>query len=162
MKRLFPSPFLAVALFVLWLVLVQSLDAGNVLLGAGLAVFWSAVTAPLMTTPPRLKRPLVVAALLARVVHDMVISNVKVSWLILTRPSRALRSGFIRVPLELSDPTGLAALAMIVTFTPGTAWSQLSADRRMLLVHVLEHEGESSMVRFIQSRYERPLRRIFE
>jgi multisubunit Na+/H+ antiporter MnhE subunit len=32
----------------------------------------------------------------------------------------------------------------------------------MLLVHVLALEDESSMVRFIQDRYERPLREIFE
>ena len=162
MMRLFPSPALSIALFVLWLLLMQSLDAGTLLLGAGLAVFWPALTARLMTAPPRVKRPLVIAALLVRVVHDMLLSNIKVSWLIVTRPSRALGSSFIRVPIELRDPNGLAALAMIITFTPGTAWAQLSADGRMLLVHVLALETESSMATFIQSRYERPLREIFE
>ena len=162
MTRLFPSPALSVALFVLWLVLMQSLDAGTLLLGAGLAVFWPAVTAPLMTAPPRVKKPLVIAALVARVVYDMLLSNIKVAWLILTRPSHALGSSFIRVPLELRDPNGLAALAMIITFTPGTAWAQLSIDGRTLLVHVLVLETESSMAEFIQTRYERPLREIFE
>jgi multicomponent K+:H+ antiporter subunit E len=162
MSRLFPSPLLSGALFVLWLVLMQSLEVGTMLLGAGLAVLWPAVTARLMTTPARIKRPLVMAALLLRVVHDMLLSNVKVSWLVLARRSHTLRSGFIRVPLELRDPNGLAALAMIITFTPGTAWAQLSVDGRTLLVHVLALETESSMVRFIQDRYERPLREIFE
>lgn len=162
MTRLFPSPLLSGALFVLWLVLMQSLEAGTMLLGAGLAVLWPALTARLMTTPPRMKRPLVIAALLARVIHDMLLSNAKVSWLILTQRSHALRSSFIRVPIELKDPNGLAALAMIITFTPGTAWAQLSVDGRILLVHVLVLEKESSMVTFIQDRYERPLREIFE
>jgi multicomponent K+:H+ antiporter subunit E len=162
MIRLFPSPLLSGALFVLWLVLMQSLEVGTMLLGVGLAVLWPAVTARLMTTPVRMKRPLVMVALLLRVVHDMLLSNVKVSWLVLTRRSHTLRSGFVRVPLELRDPNGLAALAMIITFTPGTAWAQLSVDGRTLLLHVLTLETESSMVRFIQDRYERPLREIFE
>jgi multicomponent K+:H+ antiporter subunit E len=162
MKRMFPSPVLSVALFLLWLMLMQSLDAGTLLLGAGLSVLWPALTAPLMATPPRMKRPLAMAALLARVIHDMLLSNVKVAWLVLTRRSHALRSGFIRVPLELRDPNGLAALAMIITFTPGTAWAQLATDGRILLVHVLLLESEASMVAFLQNRYERPLRKIFE
>jgi multicomponent K+:H+ antiporter subunit E len=162
MKRILPSPVLSVALFVIWLLLAQSLDAATLVLGAALAVFWPAATAKLMTAPSRLKKPLVIAVLVAHVVYDMVSSNIKVSWLILTRRTRALRSEFIRVPIELADPSGLAALATIITFTPGTAWAQLSADRDMLLVHVLALEDESSMVRFIQDRYERPLREIFE
>jgi multicomponent K+:H+ antiporter subunit E len=161
-RRLLPSPSLSVALFALWLLLMQSLEPGTLLLGAALALSWPALTAPLLTAPPRVKKPLVIAALLARVVHDMLLSNVKVSWLVLTRRSRALRSGFIRVPLELRDPNGLAALAMIITFTPGTAWAQLSTDGRILLVHVLLLETESSMVTFIRKRYEQPLREIFE
>jgi multicomponent K+:H+ antiporter subunit E len=162
MKRILPSPLLSVALFVIWLLLAQSLDAATLVLGAALAVFWPAATAKLVTAPPRLKKPLLMAVLVAHVIYDMVLSNIKVSWLILTRPSRALRSEFIHVPIELENPNGLAALATIITFTPGTAWAQLSADREMLLVHVLALEDEAAMVRFIQYRYERPLREIFE
>ncbi len=162
MKRIFPSLVMSFVLFGLWILLMQSLDMGTLVLGAGLAVFWPAATARLMTAPPRLKRPLVIAKLLAHVVYDMLSSNIKVAWLILTHRSGALDSGFISVPIELRDPNGLAALAMIITFTPGTAWAQLSADRRTLLVHVLVRENEPSMVRFIKVRYEQPLREIFE
>ena len=52
---------------------------------------------------------------------------------------------------------------MIVTFTPGTAWVQLSADKRVLLLHVfsrVRRRGRSW--RPIKRRYERPLREIFE
>ena len=56
----------------------------------------------------------------------------------------------------------LAALAIIVTFTPGTAWGQLSTDRRLLLLHVLDFEDEGALVRRVKARYERPLMEIFE
>jgi multicomponent K+:H+ antiporter subunit E len=44
---------------------------------------------------------------------------------------------------------------MIVCITPGTSWAELSRDRSMLLLHVLEvampsHRGP------LQARYERP------
>jgi multicomponent K+:H+ antiporter subunit E len=70
-------------------------------------------------------------------------------------------AAFVYIPLELRDPNALAVLAMIVCITPGTAWAELSRDRSMLLLHVLEvampsHRGP------LQARYERPLMEIFE
>ena len=131
MKRLFPAPELSVALLLLWILLMQALDAGTVLLGVVMAFFWPLATARL--GPPReSRRPLVLARLCGRVFLEMLRSNVEVAWAILTRRSSDIPSGFIHVPLELRNPNGLAGLAMIVTFTPGTAWAQLSADRRVL------------------------------
>ncbi len=92
----------------------------------------------------------------------MLRSNAEVAWAILTQRSRDIRSGFVLIPLELKDPNGLAVLAMIVTFTPGTAWAQLSADNRVLLLHVLAIQSETNLVTFIKHHYERPLREIFE
>jgi multicomponent K+:H+ antiporter subunit E len=162
MRRLIPSPALSVALLLLWILLMQSLSAGTLVLGAALALFWPAVTVRLMPAPVRVRRPLVLARLFCRVVLEMLRSNAEVAWAILTRRSRGIRSGFVLVPLELRDPNGLAVLAMIVTFTPGTAWAQLSADNRVLLLHVLAIQSESDLVALIKYRYERPLKEIFE
>ena len=162
MRRLIPSPVLSVALFLLWILLMQSLSAGTLVLGVALALFWPAVTVRLRPTPVRLRRPLVMARLFCRVVIEMLRSNAEVAWAILTRRSRDIRSGFVLVPLELRDPNGLAVLAMIVTFTPGTAWAQLSADNRVLLLHVLAIQSETDLVALIKHHYERPLREIFE
>jgi multicomponent K+:H+ antiporter subunit E len=162
MRRLVPSPVLSVALLLLWILLMQSLSVGTLVLGAALALFWPAVTAGLRPAPVRLRRPLLMARLSGRVVLEMLRSNVEVAWAILTRRSREFRSGFVIVPLELRDPNALAALAMIVTFTPGTAWAQLSADNRVLLLHVLAIQNEADLVALIKQRYERPLKEIFE
>ncbi|WNG23696.1 Na+/H+ antiporter subunit E [Cystobacter fuscus] len=162
MRRLLPSPALSVALLLLWILLMQSLSAGTLVLGTALAVFWPAVTLGLRPTPVRLRRPLVMVRLFCRVVLEMLRSNAEVAWVILTRRSRGIRSGFVLIPLELRDPNGLAVLAMIVTFTPGTAWAQLSADNRVLLLHVFAIQSEADLVAFIKQHYERPLREIFE
>lgn len=162
MKRWLRAPALSLALFVLWLLLVQSLGAADVILGVGLALFWPAVTARFAAAGPRARRPAVMVKLFARVVGDMLKSAVEVMWAVVTRRPRDIRSRFVFIPLELTAPTGLTILAMIVTLTPGTAWVQLSADKRVLLLHVFSASDDGPVVAAIKGRYERPLREIFE
>jgi multicomponent K+:H+ antiporter subunit E len=159
-RRLLPAPVLSVALFAVWLSLSPTVDAAAVLLGAVVAVVAPALTAPLRPTPVHVRRPLVAARLLGRVILDSLRSNVTVSTAVLSR--RALRSGFVRVPLDVRDPNALAVLAMIVTATPGTAWAELAHDRSALLLHVLSLEDGPGLVATIKQRYERPLMEIFE
>ncbi|MFP2903946.1 Na+/H+ antiporter subunit E [Pyxidicoccus sp. 3LFB2] len=162
MKRLLPSPLLSVALLLLWILLMQSVSAGTLVLGVILAVFWPWVTVKLRPASVRVRKPWVIVRLFCRVILEMLRSNAEVAWAILTQRSSDIRSGFVLVPLELRDANGLAVLAMIVTFTPGTAWAQLSADNRTLLLHVLAIQSEADLVKLIQQRYERPLKEIFE
>ena len=65
-------------------------------------------------------------------------------------------------PLDLRDPYGLAALACIVTSTPGTLWVSFDAATGMLMIHVLDLVDESEWVRTIKDRYEQLLMEIFE
>lgn len=144
----------------MWLSLSASVDAAAVLLAAIVAVLGPVLTAPLRPTPVRMRRPLVAARLLGRVILDSLRSNVAVLIAVLSR--RPLRSAFVRVPLDVRDPNALAVLAMIVTATPGTAWAELAHDRRALLIHALSLEDGPGLVATIKRRYERPLMEIFE
>jgi multicomponent K+:H+ antiporter subunit E len=57
------------------------------------------------------------------------------------------------------------ALAGIITLTPGTLSSDLSPDRKHLLVHVLHcpnDAAQAALIADIQARYETPLMEIFE
>lgn len=162
MRRLVPSPVLSLALFALWILLVQSVSTGEVLLGLGVALFWPAVTRRLADGTVHPRRPIVAAKLFGRVVGDMLKSNAEVAWTLLTRRSSELHSRFVSIPLDLRDPGGLSVLAMIVTFTPGTAWAEISVDKRVLLLHVFSARDEELVVATIKGRYEGPLREIFE
>ena len=57
MKRLFPAPWLSLALWALWLLLNLSLSAGNLLLGAALGFLGPLMMAPLRPLPIRIRRP---------------------------------------------------------------------------------------------------------
>jgi multicomponent K+:H+ antiporter subunit E len=162
MKRLIPFPTLSATLFLLWILLMESIDVGTLLMGGALALFWPLATGRLLNPPTRIRRPAVVVRLFARVVGDMLRANLAIAGQILMRRPASLRSGFVEIPLELRDPTGLAALAAIVTFTPGTAWAQIGAGNQILLLHVLDIDDAAAVVRTIKERYEAPLRQVFE
>lgn len=160
MKRLLPAPLLSAALFAMWLVLNSS-TPGHVVLGIILAIAMPLLAAPLSPLPARVRRPGVVMRLIATVFHDVVASNLDVGGSVV-KGSRAPRAAFVRIPLELRDPNGLAALAIITTVVPGTVWSELAPDRSAVLLHLLDVEDEAAFVAHYKSRYERPLREIFE
>jgi multicomponent K+:H+ antiporter subunit E len=156
------SPVLVAILAGLWLVLNQSVAPRHVLLGAllGFVLSWAAST--LRPLHARIRRLDVAAWLILVVLKDIVLNNLHVARIVLGPRAHRIRSGFVRIPLELRDPHGLAALAVIVTATPGTVWSGLSPSDETLTLHVLDLEDERAVVELIKQRYERPLMRIFE
>jgi len=162
MKRLFPAPWLSLALWLLWLVLNLSVSPGNLLLGAALAIFAPVMMAPLRPRPIRIRRPGVMLRLFFRVGADVVLSNLAVAWGVLNAGRRAPRSAFVKVPLDLRDANGLAVLSMICTVVPGTVWSELALDRSVLLLHVFDLDQEASFIQHFKTTYERPLMEIFE
>ncbi|RLJ40443.1 Na+/H+ antiporter subunit E [Acidovorax sp. 106] len=160
--KLLPAPLLSLALLGMWLLLNRSLSAGHVLLGGLLALAIPVLTAGLRPTPVRIRRPGAVLRLLLTVMADTLQSNLAVVRLLLAPQRRRHPAGFVRIPLQLRDPNALAALAMIVCITPGTAWAELALDRSALLLHVLELDDAAAIAAHIQQHYERPLMEIFE
>lgn len=162
MKRLFPAPWLSLALWLLWLVLNLSLSAGNLLLGAALGFLAPLMFAPLRPLPIHIRRPGVVIKLFFVVGRDVVASNIAVARGVLMAGKKPPRSRFIKIPLDLPDANGLAALSMITTVVPGTIWSELALDRSVLLLHVFDLDDEAQFIRHFKDTYERPLMEIFE
>ncbi len=160
MKRRLPAPLLSAVLFATWLLLADSYDAGQIALGALLALALPRFVAR-DRQRPRLGRPLAIARLLLLVPWDIVRANIEVARRILG-PESAVNPRFVRVPLDLRDPHGILALAGIITMTPGTITADVSDDRSHLLVHALHVVDEAALVADIKTRYERPLREIFE
>ena len=162
MKRWLPSPPLSLALFAVWLLLNQSLDAATLLSAALLAMAVPLLTKGLRPATVRMRRPGVALRLAGIVLYDMSLSVFAVARALLTRRSDRIHSEFLRIPLDLRDPNGLAVLAMIMCLTPGTAWGEVAFDRSTLLIHVFDLEDEAAFIAQIKSRYERPLMEIFE
>jgi multicomponent K+:H+ antiporter subunit E len=155
-------PLLFAGLVLLWLLLNQSLSAAHLLLGAALALAGGAAWAALRPPALRMRRPAAILRLTARVVVDILRSNVAVARILLGIAARERTSGFVHIPLELRNRYGLATLACIITSTPGTVWVSFDPANGILLIHVLDLIDERAWVRTIKTRYERLLQEIFE
>ncbi len=155
--------YLTVTLVGIWLLLNGELSAMSIAFGALLALLLVLAIAQLRPVRPRLRHVHLAVPLVATLLVDIVLSNLGVARVVLglTR-NRQVRSGFIDIPLELSDPHGLAILAVIVTSTPGTSWAGVAPDGRVLRLHMLDIRNEDEWIRSFKQRYERRLMRIFE
>ena len=155
-------PLMFVALIALWLALNDSLSVTHVILGAAFALIGVAGLARLVPHPTRLHRPSTMLRLFGVVLVDIMRSNVDVATIVLFPARRDLRSGFVRIPLDVRHPAALATLACIITSTPGTSWAGYDSRSRVLTMHILDLVDEATWVDTIKSRYERPLMEIFE
>lgn len=157
------SPMLVLCLTVLWLVLQETVAPEQIVLGVVVAVLLAAASSTLRPLQAHLHRIDLAAGLLLVVTWEIILSNIAVARVVLGLVrNREVRSGFVQIPLELRDPHGLAALAAIITSTPGTVWSGLSEDGKYLTLHILDIEHEQKWIDYIKNRFERPLMRIFE
>jgi len=159
-KRLVPAPLISATLFVMWLMLNQSASPGNLVLAAVFALALPLVFSGFRVEPPRVRKPAVVVRLVLRVLADIVKANIEVARRILGPESR-IHPRFVWVPLSIRDAHGIAALAGIITLTPGTLSSDLTDDRRHLLVHAFNVDDEQALIASIKERYEAPLMEIF-
>ena len=162
LRRLVPAPLLSAALVALWLVLARSVSLGHVVVAVILGFVVPLLTASLRLTNVRVRRPLVVVRYIATVGYDVIVSNCQVAWGVVAWRWRRPRARFVIIPLELRDPVGLAALAMVTTVVPGTVWSELAVDRSAMMLHVWDVAEEQEFVAYFKARYEAPLRAIFE
>jgi multicomponent K+:H+ antiporter subunit E len=153
---------LTATLLVMWLLLNDTLSLGNILFGLLLAIVLAWSSGALRPWRPTIRCPHLALVLLGFALHDILRSNINVARIVLRSNGREVRSGFVKIPLDLQDPHGLAVLACIVTSTPGTVWIDHDAAASVLTLHVLDLRDEAEWIDWVKNRYERLLRRIFE
>lgn len=161
MKRFLPSPLLSLAVLALWLLLSGDFSGGSFALALVLAIVLPLCAGLLQPEHAHLHRLPAILKLSGRVLWDIIVSNVEVARRILGSESN-IHPGFIWVPLEIRDLHGITALASIISLTPGTLSTELTPDRRFLLVHCFDLKDAKTTIAGIKSRYESLLREIFE
>lgn len=161
-KRWLPLPLTSLALLLTWLLLNQSISPSHLLLGSILAVGLPQLALPLQPlADPYFAKPFALLRLLAAALVEIIRSCFNVSRIILFR-SRGLKSQFIRVPLDLTNPHGLALLSCLINSTPGTIWVEILSEGRALSLHVFDLHDEQWWIDTIKTQYEQPLIDIFE
>ncbi|MGX4643195.1 Na+/H+ antiporter subunit E [Massilia sp. SYSU DXS3249] len=163
MKRWLPYPVVSAALCALWLLLNQTFDAAGILLGAALGIAIPLLVRRLQPLGyPHLRAPLTLLRLLGMASVEIVRSCFNVSRIILFTHHADVNSQFIRIPLTIRDPYGLAMLSCLINMTPGTVWVEILPERYELSLHVFDLHDAGWWIDTIKTRYEQPLREIFE
>lgn len=167
-----PTPFLSLLLFLVWLLLNNSVSAGHILLAVILAIVIPLATSPFRTKQPLIIKPGLALRHLMLVLYDIITANVEVALLILG-PTKRLTPGFVKVPLDLTQSMPITILASTVSLTPGTVSAEVypwheslkegeKPEQRFLLIHVLNLTDEQALINTIKQRYEAPLKEIFQ
>jgi multicomponent K+:H+ antiporter subunit E len=162
MTRWLPYPLMSAALFIMWLLLNQSVAAAHLVAGALLALGGPLAMRALELPRASIGRVRAVIKLAWLVLVDIVRSNNAVASIILSPDQSRHTSGFVAIPLDLRDRYGLTTLAIIITSTPGTLWANYDSTTGVMTLHVLDLIDESAWADRIKQRYESLLVEIFE
>lgn len=163
MKRWLPYPILSAGLALMWLCLNESVAAAHLLAAGVLGVAGGRILSRLQPSVGKVHHRFSAAGALAWLVFvDIVRSNLAVGRIAFAPRSRGRIAGFLDMPLDVRHPGALAALACIITATPGTSWARYDAGRNVVTIHVLDLIDEQAWVRQFKERYERRLKEIFE
>ncbi|ALM51599.1 Na+/H+ antiporter subunit E [Halomonas huangheensis] len=160
-QRWLPTPVLSVLLLIVWLLLVNDLSVGHLLLGGTLAIVIPLLTQRFWDVQPNISNGFKLLRFFLRVVGDIIIANLQVAWIIIN-PWRRTRPHFIEYPLTLEKKFAITVLASTITLTPGTVSANVRMDGKTLLIHALDVEDDETLIRTIRERYEMPLKEIFE
>ncbi len=158
---LIPHPFLTLLLAVVWIILQNEVSAGMAVFGLilGIIIPWgTSVWWPDQPKGLRLGKFIIYALI---VMWDILVANVQVAWIVLTKPNDKMRPAWVVIPLELKQPEAITILAGTITLTPGTVSADLSSEGHSLLVHALDTDDPGAVRDEIKHRYERRLLEIF-
>ncbi len=159
-KNWVPHPVLSVVMLLIWLSL-NNASMGHVVLGSLLSLGIPYLVQDFWPTAVRVHKPFKLAMYLLMVLVDICKANFIVAVQILG-PNNKLKAKFFQVPLDVTNDFTISMLAGTITLTPGTVSSELSADKKYLLVHALNVDDVQQAAADIKLRYEKPLKEIFE
>jgi len=152
---------LSVFMLVLWLLRVNDVSGGHLVLGAFLAWIIPFLTQGFWPEVMTFSRPGLALRFMLLVLWDIVLANMILVVRILGS-SKKLQPAFMIVPLDIKQDFTITLLASTISLTPGTVSADLSVDRSHLLVHSLHVDDVGATVAELKQRYEAPLKEIFE
>lgn len=154
--------FLTIALALGWCAATDSFTLLNLLFGAALAGTTLYFVRHRMDGTGFLIRAIRVLALIWLFIKELMLSAIRVSWLVL-RPDmdKQLRPEIIEFPLHLESDAEITLLANLITLTPGTLSVDVSEDRKVLYVHALRVTDRQALIDEIRTGFERAVGRAF-
>jgi multicomponent K+:H+ antiporter subunit E len=161
MRKILPHPMLSLMIVILWMLLVNKLAVGSLVMACILGVVIPLITAPYWPGRPKIVHPTEFLRYIGIVVWDVIVSSFVVAKVILFLRPDQIRSAFITIPIDLPTPEAVTLLAGTITMTPGTVTADIASNGRALLIHSLHAPDPDAVRDEIKSRYEARIKRIF-
>ncbi len=156
MTPLFVNILLALA----WAAVTGSFSFLNIAFGfvLGTAALW--LIREQVGSVGYLSRARRVLSLLLLFVYELMMSAVKVAWLVIS-PRMDLKPGIFAYPLMVDRDFEITLLANLITLTPGTLSVDVSEDRRFLYIHALDCSDPDQTRAEIANGFERKILEAF-
>lgn len=139
-----------------WCAVVGSFSFLNLLFGffVASAALW--LTREQHQTTKYFKRAWLVLSLVLLFLKELVLSVVRVAWLVV-QPRQNYRPSFISFPLTVDRPYEITLLANLITLTPGTLSVDVSDDNQTLYIHCIDVDDPEALRKDIATGFERKI-----
>lgn len=151
---------IAFLLAVIWVALTGQFSLVNLGLGVLLGLGAVRFAVPARRGEKRLSLSWALVRFPIVVIWALVLSNLRVARTVLFTPVDRLTPGIMAVPLTLTTDAEITALANLITLTPGTLTLDVSDDRQVLFVHVLDLSDADAALASIRV-FEQGVREIY-
>lgn len=91
--------------------------------------------------------------------RELTRANLAVAGQILARPAQRFQPAIVEVPIALDSDVAVTLLANMITLTPGTLSLDVSPDRRVIYVHVLDGSDPEAVITDIKQGFEAQIKR---
>lgn len=139
-----------------WAMMIAELSLGGLMVGFffGYILLWFGQ--PLIGGSSYFDKMRQIATFLLFFIKEIVRANLRVAWHVVT-PSSFFKPGIIALPLEPQSDFEATLLSNVLTLTPGSFSVDLSSDRRVLYVHVMDVDDADRTRQQLKEEYEKPL-----
>lgn len=158
--RLLPQPLLSLVLVVVWILAQSKLTAGTIVLALLVGWLIPLATARFWPDYPRIQNYWELFKLFFVLLWDIVVASFVVAGQVLG-PTRRLQPHFLTLEMRLETDYAKTLLASIISLSPGSVGSVISADGKRILIHCLHCPDEAATIALIRKRYEDPLLKVF-
>jgi multicomponent Na+:H+ antiporter subunit E len=154
---------LTIVLALGWAAATDSFTLPNLLFGLVVASVASLFIRDRVSRPGIPRRAMRILALAWLFLVELVVSAVRVAFLVVRPDMRAhLRPAIVAFPLRLQTDAEIALLANLITLTPGTLSVDVSQDRKSLYVHAIAMADRDKLIGEIASGFELRILEAFE
>jgi multicomponent Na+:H+ antiporter subunit E len=144
-----------------WIALTGTFTPTNLIIGFVLGYAVLAITQRLMAPSGYFSRVPKVLSFALFFLWELANASVRVA-IAVVLPRMNIRPAVVAVPLDVRSNGAISLLANLITLTPGTLYLDVSADRRVMYIHIFHVDDLDEFRQHIKHSYERRVMEILE